>query len=1159
MTARKRDKAKASKATPDAKDIGAQAFAGKAVDSQEASESTPVKFPIVGIGASAGGLAAFEAFFSGMPADTDPGMAFVLVQHLAPDHKSILAELIRRYTRMQVFEIEDGMRVQPNCAYIIPPNRDMAFLNGTLQLMEPSAPRGHRMPIDFFFRTLAQDQHERAICIVLSGTGSDGTQGVRAIKGEGGMVMAQNPDSTDYDGMPCSAIATGLVDYELPPDEMPAQLMAYVAHAFGNSPRATSIQALKAENGLKKIFILLRSQTGHDFSQYKPSTIHRRIERRMAVHQIVTIDGYVRYIQQTPVEVEALFRDLLIGVTSFFRDPETFHAIEEQIMPKLFAGKPAGAAIRIWSAGCSTGEEAYSIAILLQEHLDTLKRSYKVQVFATDIDSRAIVTARAGLYPASIAADISPERLARFFTAEPDGSAYRIHKVIRDMLVFSEQNVIKDPPFSKLDLISCRNLMIYMGGSLQKKLIPLFHYALKPGGMLFLGNSETVSEYGDLFAVLDRKSKLYQRKEDFHGAQRAALGWFIPPLTPLEVDLPQTAGNMARPVKISLRELTEQALLQNLAPASALVNGQGDILYLHGRTGMYLEPAPGEAGINNIMKMAREGLRRELTMALHKAAGTKEMVRCPGLRVKTNGDFSTVNLTVCPVAADPAAKLETPLYLVIMEEAPTSDRVSSDQSSESSDESSEGDARLEELKRALRDQEEYLQATNEELETSNEELKSANEEMQSVNEELQSTNEELETSKEELQSINEELATVNTEMQTKVADLSRAINDMNNLLAGTGIATIFVDYGLRILRFTPYATRIINLILSDVGRPVGQIVSNLVGYDRLVADIQDVLDTLVPQEVEVQTMVGAWYMMRITPYRTIDNVIEGAVITFFDITEMKRAKAAQTVSEIRYRRLFETSKDGIIILNAETGKIMNVNPFLVEMLGYSKEQFLQKMIWDIGLFNDIAATRDNFLKLQQNEYIRYEDLPLETADGQSIEVEIISNVYLLDHHKIIQCNIRDITERKRAEKALKRSETMLRRTQQLARVGGWEWDIEMQTMFWTEETYRLHDLEPGELLPGPESIARGLVFYLPEDRPVIQAAFQRCVEEGLPYDLETRFTTAKGRQLWIRTLAEPVLQNGKVVRVVGLIMDITDRRPPDRADTNAEEMPPNRY
>ena len=628
------------------------------------------RFPIVGIGASAGGLAALEAFFSGMPADADPGMAFVVVQHLAPDHKSLLTDLIRRHTRMQVFEVKDGMAVQPNCAYIIPPNRDMAFLNGRLQLLEPSAPRGHRLPIDFFFRSLAQDQRERGICIVLSGTGSDGTLGVRAIKGEGGMVMAQNPASTEYDGMPRSAIATGMVDYELPPAEMPAQLIAYVAHAFGKPTRPATDPAPKTENALNKIFIVLRAQTGHDFSLYKLSTINRRIERRMAVHQIDSLDEYVQYLQQTPAEAEALFRDLLIGVTSFFRDPEAFQAIEEQIIPKLFAGVPRGGQVRAWCAGCSTGEEAYSIAILLAERQQAMKLSFKVQVFATDIDSHGIATARAGLFPASIAMDISPQRLARFFIAEADGTAYRIHKSIRDLLVFSEQDVAKDPPFSKLDFISCRNLLIYMSGDLQKKIIPLFHYALNPGGYLFLGTSETVGEFGDLFTMLDRKLKLYQRKEAFRGAPNRAIGRFPLSWTATEDQVPRAAGKFAGPGKRPLRELTERALLQQVAPAAALVNAQGDILYLHGRTGLYLEPVPGEAGVNNILKMARQGLRRDLTTALHRVADSVEAVRCPGLRVKSNGGFTAVNLSIHPVATGVEAIHEPPLYVIVFEEAP---------------------------------------------------------------------------------------------------------------------------------------------------------------------------------------------------------------------------------------------------------------------------------------------------------------------------------------------------------------------------------------------------------------------------------------------------------------------------------------------------------
>jgi two-component system CheB/CheR fusion protein len=634
-------------------------------------------FPIVGIGASAGGLAAFQAFFSGIPADSHPGMAFVLVQHLSPDHKSILSELIQHHTHLQVLEVVDGMRVLPNCVYIIPPNRDMAFLNGALHLLEPTAPHGHRLSIDFFFRSLAQDLHEQAICIVLTGAGSDGTLGVRAIKSEGGMVMAQRLDSAEYDGMPRSAIATGLVDYTLSPDEMPAQLMAYAAYAFGKFPRLADTLAPKTENILQKIFVLVRAKTGHDFSQYKPSTLNRRIQRRMAVHQIEAIDGYVKYLQQTPTEVEALFRDLMIGVTQFFRDPEVFHALEQDIIPRLFAGKPAGAVIRVWSAGCSTGEEAYSIAMLLLEHIEALKQNYTVQIFATDIDSQAIATARAGRYPASIANDLSAQRLAHFFTEEADGKAYRIHKGLRDMLVFSEQDVIKDPPFSKLDLISCRNLLIYMGSELQHKLLALFHYALNPGGLLFLGTSESVGEFGDLFGVLDRKSKFYLRREDSRGTQRTALGRLLSPMAARDSAQPWVVRRTPFLRKPPLRELTEQALLLQLAPVGALVDGQGDILYLHGRAGMYLEPAPGEAGINNILKMAREGLRRDLTIALHKAVRTAEIVQCPGLRVKTNGHYTPVHLSICPLATNAAvtsavtsaASSEVPLYLVILEEA----------------------------------------------------------------------------------------------------------------------------------------------------------------------------------------------------------------------------------------------------------------------------------------------------------------------------------------------------------------------------------------------------------------------------------------------------------------------------------------------------------
>jgi two-component system CheB/CheR fusion protein len=961
------------------------------------SPPTPTHFPIVGIGASAGGLAAFEAFFSGMPADRDPGMAFVLVQHLAPDHKSILSDLIRRYTRMQVFEVEDGMVVQPNCVYIIAPNYDMAFLQGALHLLEPVAPRGQRLPIDYFFESLAADQRELAIAIVLSGTGSDGTAGVRAVKDAGGMVMAQNPESCEFDGMPRSAIATGLVDYQLPPAEMPKQLMANIAHIFGKLPRSGQPASLKTEGALKKIFVLLRAQTGHDFSQYKPSTIHRRIERRMAVHQLETMDAYVRYLQQTPAEVDALFGDLLIGVTNFFRDPDAFQMLEDQAIPKLFTGKPNGATVRVWSAGCSTGEEAYSLAILLVERMEALKQSYTVQVFATDIDPRAIATARAGVYPASIAADMSPERLARFFTLEPGGQAYRIHKGIRDLLVFSEQDLIKDPPFTKIDLISCRNLLIYLDANLQKRLIPLFHFALNPTGMLFLGTSEGIGDFESLFAVLDRKAKLYRRKEDLLGAQRSALSRFVAPVLATEASLPSRGANKdAFPAtKLPLRELMEQALLRYVAPASALVHAGGDMVYLHGRTGMYLEPVAGEAGVQNILKMARDGLRPGLSTALHQAAATNQPSVAPNLRVKTNGHYTRVNVSVHPVASAGPGAPDATLYLVMLEDAPELAAALEAADGASAAATPEAQARIDALTLELRAKDEYLQSTHEALESSNEELKSSNEEMQSVNEELQSTNEELETSKEELQSVNEELATVNTELQTKVIDLSRANSDMNNLLAGTGIATVFVDLQLRILRFTPTATSIINLIASDVGRPVAHIVSNLMGYTNLVADARAVLATLIPKEAEVQTLDGQWYTLRILPYRTLDNVIEGAVVTFVNITDAVKTREAlyQAKEMARLAVVVRDAHDAITVQDL-SGRTIAWNPGAVRLYGWSEAQALAMNVRERIPEGQREGALDKLTRLSRAEVLEPYRTQRLTSAGAVLDVSIISTALL---------------------------------------------------------------------------------------------------------------------------------------------------------------------
>lgn len=956
-------------------------------------------FPIIAIGASAGGLDALEQFFTNMPDDS--GMAFVLVQHLDPTHKSILVDLVNRYTPMKVIEVQDGMKVEPNRAYIIPPNRDMAVLHGTLQLLEPSAPRGLRLPIDYFFRSLAQDQQERAICIVLSGTGTDGTLGLKAVKEVGGMAMVQEPESANYDGMPRSAIATGLVDFVLPPEKMMKQLIAYAQHAFVPATKKGAAPLPKGTDDLKKIFILLRNQTGHDFSFYKPNTIGRRIERRMTVNQIERIGDYVRYLQDNPLEVETLFKELLIGVSNFFRDPKAFELLARKAIPAVFENKELGQPVRVWVPGCATGEEAYSIAMLLREQIEVLKREFQVQVFATDIDSKAIETARTGIYPDSIAVDVSPQRLSRFFTKEDN--TYRVNKVIRDMLVFAEQNVIKDPPFSRLDLISCRNLLIYMGVELQKKVLQLFHYALEQEGYLFLGTSESIGEHTEFFGVVDRKWKLFQRKGE---VASQGPGVHLPTL-PLALGATGAGDLEAKiPRKPNLRESTERLLLEDYAPSCVIINEKGDVLYIHGRTGKYLEPAPGEARMN-IVEMAREGLRLELTTTIRKAMIRKKALRCNGLRVKANGEDQVIDLIVKPMPGQPGS------MLVAFEEAALQPPVETLQAPQPEE---EGNRRVADLQRELRSTKQYLQTTIEELETSNEELKSTNEELQSSNEELQSTNEELSTSKEELQSVNEELMTVNSEHEGKLAELAKANNDMVNLLASTDIGTVFLDTKLTIQRFTPAATKAINLIRTDIGRPLAHIASRL-DYEHLVQDTEEVLNTLIPKETEAQSTEGLCYEVRICPYRTSENAIEGAVVTFIDITKRKRMEEALRENEQRYRNLYEGCPDGYARVTMD-GRIVESNKAFQEMVGYSAEE-LSKLTYQeltpkkwhkIDAEIVQAILKDGYGPLFHKEYRR--------KDGTIIPVELRG--YLLkdkqDKPIGMWAFVRDITERSKPDK-----------------------------------------------------------------------------------------------------------------------------------------------
>ncbi len=855
-------------------------------------------FPIVGIGASAGGLEALEQFFKTVPVDC--GMAFVVIQHLDPTRKALMAELLQKSTALPVTEAKDRMKVEPNHIYVIPPNYDLSIFHGVLHLLEMTAPRGLHLPIDSFFRALAADQQENSIGVILSGMGSDGTLGLRAIKEKAGGVFVQAPASAKFDSMPRSAIDAGLADVTATAKELPSKIIAYCQHTpLRNAPSSAKSRD-KDLSGLEKVVLLLRTQTGHDFSLYKNSTIYRRIARRMGLHQLAKISDYVRFLRSNPHEGELLFKELLIGVTNFFRDPVVWEQLKTEIIPELIARYPGGGTLRAWTTACSTGEEAYSLAIVFREALDTLKPTahYALQIFATDLDKDAIEQARGGVYPANIAADVTEARLRRFFVQEERG--YRVTKDIREMVIFAPQNLVMDPPFTKLDILTCRNLLIYLEADLQKKLLPLFHYSLNPNGVLLLGTSETIGQSGDLFTALPGKNRIYHRQET---AQRPDL-----------VDFPSSfsrrhsgiAGGglppAAAPPAANLKALTDTLLLQRFSPAAVLTTLQGDVVYSSAKTGTYLEPAVGKANLN-LFAMAREGLSGPLNEAFARAVREKTTVILKAVKIGTNGGSKVVDITV-QAMTDPAPLRG--MVLIVFQDVvvPTVTKRTSKAES-----SALATVQLDQLALELRRSREELQSNREEMQTSQEELKSTNEELQSTNEELQSTNEELTTSKEEMQSMNEELQTVNHELNAKVDELSLASDDMKNLLNSTNIATLFLDDQLKVRRFTTRTTSIIKLIPGDAGRPVTDIVTTL-DYLELADDASEVLRSLVTCERQVSTSDGLWFEVRIMPYRTQDNRIDGVVITFVDVSESKTLEATllETLAVLQSRFTDQTAE-----------------------------------------------------------------------------------------------------------------------------------------------------------------------------------------------------------------------------------------------------------
>jgi two-component system CheB/CheR fusion protein len=805
---------------------------------------------IVGIGASAGGLEALEQFFVNVPAAS--GLGFVVVQHLDPDKASSLVPLLQRVTLLPVQQAADLMPVEADQVYVAPPGFELSILNGVLHLLKPAASRGHGLPIDFFLRALAVDQQANAAGVILSGMGSDGTMGARALKEKAGAVLVQAPDTAKFEAMPRSVIDAALADMVAPAAQLPRRLLAYFAHP------------MMAENPLG-------AQTGHDFSLYKKGTVYRRIQRRMAIHQIGTADAYLRHVRENAVEAELLYKELLIGVTSFFRDPEVWEHLRQQVFPRLVRSRPEGGALRAWVAACSTGEEAYTLAMVFAEAVAELEEpaNFSLQIFATDLEKESVAKARKGVYPENISADVSPERLERFFTRVPGG--YRVKQDIRAMVVFAQQSIASDPPFARLDVLSCRNLLIYLEAELQQKLMPLFHHSLNPGGILVLGSAETIGQSSDLFMPLGAKTRIYRRLD-----AAARVGSF-PAYPDAVMSAPAHMPSARKPLPGagSLQVLADQVLARKFAPAAVLVTAQGDIVYFSGKTGKYLEPAAGKANLN-LFAMARAGLSQPLNEVFHRALRQKAAVVLEPVRVSVDGLAMAFGATVEP--------LETPealqgLVMVVFTDAPPP-REPLDKNEADAD----LDRQVTELLRELTRSREEHQSTREDMQAAQEGLVSANEE-------LQSANEELTTSREEMQSINEELQTVNAELQARVDALARAGDDMDNLLNSTDIATIFLDRHLNVRRFTTRATGLFKLIAGDVGRPITDIVSDM-NYAELAGDAREVLRTLMFQEKEVAASADRWFMVRTMPYRTQDNRIDGVVITFTDISVAKRLEAS---------------------------------------------------------------------------------------------------------------------------------------------------------------------------------------------------------------------------------------------------------------------------
>jgi len=858
-------------------------------------------FSIVGIGASAGGLDALSTFLGNVPENS--GLSFIIIQHMEKNRNSILVDLLQKDTNMKVVQADDNISAQPNFVYVIPPNKNMSIKDNVIHIFDYKETKTIHLPIDFFFSSLAEDKKEKSIGVILSGMGNDGTVGLREIKKKGGGVFIQEPSTAKFQGMPLSAIEEGLADVISTVKTMPPKIISYI----DNKPQMVIDDkgiAQKRRGYFDNIISMLRAHTGHDFSSYKKNTIQRRIERCMGIHEIDDLAIYVRFLKDNPAELNLLFKEFLIGVTSFFREQAEWELLRDKVIPQLLDGRSTTDTIRVWISGCSTGEEAYSLAIVFKDVMDKLKpyKDFSVQIFATDLDNEAIDKAREGVFFDNIAKDMSFERLNKYFVKVNRG--YQVVKEIRDMVIFAQQNMIKDPPFTKIDIMICRNLLIYLTPEIQKKLIPLFHYSINSGGFLFLGSAESVGNFTSLFKPLDLKSRVYQRLRPL--IQRSPIE-FPNSFAPYKPEVNQPSDEVQ-----NMQSLADKLILQNYSPAAILVNSKGDILYITGRTGKYIEPAAGKVNWN-IFAMAREGLNYKLSDAFYKAVRNKKSVTCKNSLVLNEGGSLMVDFTINPITEPEALRGMVMIVFTDVVMPIESEKINTTSRIPASNK------REEELESELLQTRQMWQVAGAEMQISQEEFKSSNEELQSCNEELQSTNEELTTTKEEVQSSNEELKTINFELQVKLDDLSLVTSDMKNLMNSTKIATLFLDNNLLVKHFTSQMTVVSRLILSDVGRPITDIASDLI-YPELAEDVRDVRRTMVCVEKQVMSRNGSWFNARILPYHTLEDKIDGVIITFVDITKSKEIEAELNKSKLDLQQQIEDKNQELLLVNNRLSK-----------------------------------------------------------------------------------------------------------------------------------------------------------------------------------------------------------------------------------------------